>query len=181
MESETTRRHKAEAPKKLNFAVIICSSSRHEELKSGKEVKDPSGEIIVELLKGKGYEVAYKTIIPDNSAAIRVELKRAISERNIDAVIFCGGTGISPSDVTIETVEPMLEKTLPGFGEIFRWLSFQEVGSAAILTRALAGTVDGKAVFCIPGSPNAVRLCVERLILPEAAHIVKHAREKPWR
>ena len=177
-ESETTRRHKAEAPKKLNFAVIICSSSRYEELKAGKEIEDPSGEIITSLLEARGHKVVYKTVVPDNSAMIRIELKKIISEKEIDAAIFCGGTGISPSDVTIETVRPLLEKILPGFGEIFRWLSYQEIGSAAILTRALAGTVEGKAIFCIPGSPQAVRLCVEKLILPEAAHIVKHAREK---
>ena len=109
---------------------------------------------------------------------IRIELKKLISEKKINAVILCGGTGISPSDVTIETVEPILEKTLPGFGEIFRWLSYQEIGSAAILSRALAGTVEGKVIFCIPGSPQAVKLCIEKLILSEAAHIVKHAREK---
>ena len=178
VESETTRRHKAEAPKKLNFAVIVCSSSRYEELKAGKEIKDPSGEIITSLLETRGHTVAYKTVIPDNSAMIRIELKKIILDKDIDAAIFCGGTGISPLDVTIETVKPLLEKTLPGFGEIFRWISYQEIGSAAILSRALAGTVEGKAVFCIPGSPQAVRLCVEKLILPEAAHIVKHARER---
>jgi molybdenum cofactor biosynthesis protein B len=91
--------------------------------------------------------------------------------------VFCGGTGIAPSDVTIETVLPFLEKVLPGFGEIFRFLSFEKIGSAAVLSRAVAGVVKGKAFFCIPGSPDAVRLCFEKLILPEAAHIVKHARE----
>ena len=177
VESETTRMHKAEAPEKLNFAVIVCSSSRYEELKAKGRVEDPSGELITSLLEASGHKVVYKTVVPDNSAMIRIELKRIISERDIDAAIFCGGTGISPSDVTIETIKPLLEKILPGFGEIFRWLSYQEIGSAAILSRALAGTVEGKAIFCIPGSPHAVRLCVEKLILPETAHIVKHARE----
>ena len=178
-ESETTRMHKAEAPRKLNFAVIVCSSSRYEELKAKGRVEDPSGELITNVLKTRGHKVVHKTIVPDNSAMIRIELKRIISEKEIDVAIFCGGTGISPSDVTIETVKPLLEKTLPGFGEIFRWLSYQEIGSAAILSRALAGTAEGKAIFCIPGSPHAVKLCVEKLILPEAAHIVKHAREMP--
>lgn len=91
--------------------------------------------------------------------------------------MFCGGTGIAPSDITIETVFPFLEKTLPGFGEIFRRLSFDEIGSAALMSRALAGVAKGKVFFCIPGSSNAVKLCFEKLILPEAAHIVKHARE----
>jgi len=180
MESETTKKHKAEAPKKLNFALIVCSSSRYEEMKAGKTVEDPSGELIAKLVEDGGHKVIYKTIIPDNSAMIRIELKKLVSDREVDVVIFCGGTGISPSDVTIETVTPLLEKTLPGFGEIFRWLSYQEIGSAAMLSRALAGTVEGKAVFCIPGSPQAVRLCIEKLILPEAPHIVKHARERSW-
>lgn len=179
IESETTRMHKAEAPKKLKFAVIVCSSSRYEELKAKGKAEDPSGELITSILESAGHEVVYKAIVPDNSAMIRIELKKIISEKEIDAAIFCGGTGISPSDVTIETVKPLMEKILPGFGEIFRWLSYQEIGSAAILSRALAGTAEGKAVFCIPGSPHAVRLCVEKLILPEAAHIVKHARERP--
>jgi molybdenum cofactor biosynthesis protein B len=95
----------------------------------------------------------------------------------LDAAIFCGGTGIAPSDVTIETVTPLLQKVLPGFGEIFRRLSFDEIGSGAVLSRAIAGVVNGKAVFCVPGSPNAVKLCMEKLILPESPHIVKHARE----
>jgi len=92
-------------------------------------------------------------------------------------VIFSGGTGITSTDVTIETVSPFFVKTLPGFGEFFRRISFEKVGSAAVLSRAVAGVANGKAVFCIPGSPNAVRTAVEILILPEAPHIVKHARE----
>jgi molybdenum cofactor biosynthesis protein B len=96
---------------------------------------------------------------------------------DVDAAIFCGGTGITHSDVTIETVTPFMEKTLPGFGEIFRQLSYHEIGSAAVMSRAIAGISEGKSIFCIPGSPNAVRLCLEKLILPEAGHISKHAQE----
>ncbi|MCZ2856621.1 MAG: molybdopterin-binding protein, partial [Candidatus Bathyarchaeota archaeon] len=88
------------------------------------------------------------------------------------------GTGISPSDVTIETITPLFEKELHGFGEVFRWLSYQAIGSAAVMTRATAGIMQGKAVFCIPGSPQAVRLCLEKLILPEAGHILLHALGK---
>ena len=96
---------------------------------------------------------------------------------DLDVAIFSGGTGITPTDITIETVTPFFEKTLPGFGEFFRRISFDRVGSAAVLSRAVAGVAKGKALFCIPGSPNAVRIAVEMLILSEAAHIVKHARE----
>jgi molybdenum cofactor biosynthesis protein B len=104
-------------------------------------------------------------------------LEDALGLSDLDVAIFSGGTGITPTDITIETVTPFFEKTLPGFGEFFRRLSFDRVGSAAILSRAVAGVAKGKALFCIPGSPEAVRVAVEMLILPEAAHIVKHARE----
>lgn len=118
----------------------------------------------------------FRRIIPDRKSLIENGVRQAIAS-DLDAVVFCGGTGVAPSDITIETVSPFLEKVLPGFGETFRRLSFDQIGSAAILSRATAGVVKGKVFFCIPGSPNAVKLCFEKLILPEAAHIVKHVRE----
>jgi len=177
--SETARKHKAEAPKKLNFAVIVCSSSRYLNLKSRKPVDDPSGDLIVETLQKAGHSVVIREIVPDDRVFIGKNVSRALGSDEADAIIVCGGTGISPKDVTIEAVRPMLVKTLPGFGELFRKLSFDEIGSAAVLTRALAGVADqGKAVFCIPGSPQAVKLVLEKLILLEVGHILKHAREK---
>jgi len=177
--SETSRRHKAEAPTTVGFAVIICSSSRYQNLKMGKPVDDPSGDLITEILQKAGHTVVFREIAPDDKVLIRKYVSRALGSERVDAIILCGGTGISPKDVTIEAVSPMLIKTLPGFGELFRKLSFDEVGSAAVLTRALAGvTGQGRAVFCIPGSPQAVRLVLEKLILPEVGHILKHAREK---
>jgi len=177
--SETASKHKAEAPKKLNFAVIVCSSSRYHDLKARKPVDDPSGDLIVETLQKAGYNIASREIVPDDNVLIGKNVARALGTEEVDAIIVCGGTGISPKDVTIEAVRPMLVKTLPGFGELFRKLSFDEIGSAAVLTRALAGVADqGKAVFCISGSPQAVGLVLEKLILPEAGHILKHAREK---
>jgi molybdenum cofactor biosynthesis protein B len=177
--SETARRHKAEAPKNLNFAVIICSSSRYQELKARKPVEDPSGDLIVENLQKAGHTVVFREIVPDDKVLIGKYVSKALGMEKVDAIILCGGTGISPKDVTIEAVRPLLVKTLPGFGELFRKLSFDEIGSAAVLSRALAGVADqGKPVFCIPGSPQAVGLVLEKLILPEAGHILKHAREK---
>jgi molybdenum cofactor biosynthesis protein B len=177
--SETARKHKAEAPKKLNFAIIICSSSRYQKLKAQKPVDDPSGDLIVETLQKAGHTVIFKEIIPDDKVLIGKYVSGALGSEEVDSIILCGGTGISPKDVTIEAVRPMMVKTLPGFGELFRKLSFDEIGSAAVLSRALAGIADqGKAVFCIPGSPQAVGLVLEKLILPEAGHILKHAREK---
>ncbi len=175
--SESTRRHKAEAPKQLRFGVFICSTSRYNQLKRGESVKDESGDLIEHFIKSSGHVLVFRKIISDDKALIEQGVKEAMESLNVDVVVFCGGTGIAPSDVTIETVSPFLEKTLPGFGEIFRFLSYNEMGSAAILSRAIAGTCKGKVFFCIPGSMEAVRLCFEKLILPEAAHIVKHARE----
>jgi len=140
-------------------------------------VEDASGDLIEGLLKDAGHSIAFRKLIPDDKGLIEEGVRHALSSADLDAVVFCGGTGIAPSDITIETLLPFLEKVLPGFGEIFRLLSFDKIGSAAVLSRAVAGVAKGKALFCIPGSPDAVKLCFEKLILPEAAHIVKHARE----
>lgn len=175
--SESTRKHKAEAPKKLRFAIFICSSSRYQQLKKGRKVQDASGDLIESLLKRDGHTVLFRKIVPDDEGSIERGMRSVLSSNDVDAAVFCGGTGITPSDVTIETVTPFFEKILHGFGEIFRRLSYDEIGSSAVLSRAVAGVANGKAIFCIPGSPNAARLCLERLILPEAGHIVKHARE----
>ncbi|MEM1563672.1 MAG: molybdenum cofactor biosynthesis protein B [Candidatus Bathyarchaeia archaeon] len=174
--SESTTRHRAEAPKKLNFGIIVVSTSRYNQLKKGEKFSDESGDLIERLIKQAGHTVSFRKLIPDDKALIEDCVRYALNS-DVDVVIFCGGTGIAPSDITIETVSPLFEKTLPGFGEIFRFLSYNEIGSATILTRAAAGVVKGKIFFCIPGSMDAVRLCLEKLILPEAAHIVKHARE----
>jgi len=174
--SEVSRKHKEKAPTTFGFAVIVCSTARYEKLLAGRKVEDESGDLIANLLKQHGHTVISHKVISDDAALIRENLKEAL--QHADAVIFCGGTGISPSDVTIETITPLFEKELHGFGEISRWLSYQAVGSAAVMTRATAGIVQGMAVFCIPGSPQAVRLCLEKLILPEAGHILLHASGK---
>ena len=175
--SETSLKHKAEAPKSLNFAVIVCSSSRYREFKENGRLDDPSGNLIVQKLKEEGHRVTLRRILPDEKTMIQHAVMRALKSRKVDVVITCGGTGVSPRDVTIEAVRPLLEKELEGFGEVFRMLSYKEIGSSAILTRALAGVSRGKAVFCIPGSPQSVSLALEKLIIPEAGHVVKHARE----
>ncbi|MEM1725608.1 MAG: molybdenum cofactor biosynthesis protein B [Candidatus Bathyarchaeia archaeon] len=175
-EGESTRRHKAEAPKKLRFGIFVCSTSRYRLMEKGMKFEDPSGDLMQSLIEEAGHVLVFRKLIPDDESAIREGVKQSL-EADVDVIIFCGGTGITRSDVTIETVSSFLEKQLPGFGEIFRMLSYQEIGSAAIISRALAGIVKGKVLFCIPGSIDAVRLCFEKLILKEAPHIVKHARE----
>ena len=175
--SESTRKHKAEAPSSLRFAIFTCSTSRYQQARKGEKVEDVSGDLIETLLKRAGHLVILRKLIPDDSVLIRESVEQTLASTNLDSAIFCGGTGIAPTDVTIETVQPILEKVLPGFGEFFRQMSFDEIGSAALLSRAVGGVAKGKALFCIPGSPDAARLFVEKLILPEAPHIVKHARE----
>ena len=175
--SESAKKHKAAAPKQLTFAVFVCSTSRYQQLQKGERISDVSGDLIEALLKNAGHRILFKKIIADDKALIREEVKNVLSSADIDSAIFCGGTGIAPSDVTIETVSPFLDKTLLGFGEIFRRLSYDKMGSSAVLSRAVAGVAKGKALFCIPGSPDAVRVSIETLILPEAPHIVRHARE----
>jgi len=176
--SESSKAHKAKAPKTLNFGIYICSTSRYKFVEKGETaVSDVSGDTLIELLRNAGHNVLFKKIIADDKAMISEAVHQALGMADLDVAIFSGGTGITPTDVTIETVSPFFEKTLPGFGEFFRRLSFDRVGSAAVLSRAVAGVAKGKALFCIPGSPDAVRVAVEMLILPEAPHIVKHARE----
>jgi molybdenum cofactor biosynthesis protein B len=175
--SESARRHKAEAPKKLRFAIFTVSTSRYQKMKKGEQTEDASGDLIESALKNAGHTVAFRRLISDDKAMIEEGMLQALASAELDAAIYCGGTGIAPSDITIETVMPFLEKVLPGFGEIFRRLSFDEIGSAAVLSSAVAGVAKGKVFFSVPGSSNAARLCVEKLILPETPHIVKHARE----
>jgi len=176
--SESSKTHKAKAPKTLNFGIYICSTSRYQQVEQGeKEVSDVGGDTLVELIEKAGQKVLFKKIIADDETMIQDAVMYTMGLSALDVAIFSGGTGITPTDITIETVSPFFEKTLPGFGEFFRRISYDHVGSAAVLSRAVAGVAKGKALFCIPGSPDAVKTALETLILPEAPHIVKHARE----
>jgi molybdenum cofactor biosynthesis protein B len=175
--SESTKKHKATAPKQLKFAVFVCSTSRYQEMQKGEKTDDVSGDTIEALLTKAGHRVLSRKVIADDKGMIEEAVMNVLSSAELDAAVFCGGTGIAPKDVTIETVTPFFEKTLPGFGEIFRCLSYDKMGSAAVVSRAAAGVAKGKVLFCIPGSPDAVRVSVETLILPETPHIVRHIRE----
>ncbi len=174
--SETSKKHKEKAPKQLSFAVLTISTSRYKDSQAGKPATDESRDLILKLLKDHGHTVVSQRLITDDRTMIQETINEMLSSPRIDAIISTGGTGITPADVTIEAVRSIIEKELPGFGELFRHLTFQEIGSAALMSRAIAGVANGKAVFCLPGSPHAVKLCLERLILPETAHIVLHAR-----
>ena len=175
--SRTSKEHKIEAPKDIIFAIIIISSSRFQNILKGERVKDPSGRIIIQTLQNSGYTVSSKRIIADDKGLIERSLKEDLARSEVDVVITSGGTGISNSDISIETIRPLFNKELPGFGELLRIISYEEIGSPAILTRAIAGIIGKKPVFCIPGSPHAVDLALKKLIIPEIGHIVKHIKE----
>jgi len=174
--TETSKQHKEKAPRRLSFAIVTISTSRHRDSQAGKAITDESGELIVKTLQDHGHTIAVQRLITDNRDVIQETIREMLNSPKVDAIMTCGGTGITPADVTIEAIKPIVEKELPGFGELFRHLTYQQIGSAAIMSRALGGVAKGKAVFCLPGSPHAVKLCLERLILPETAHIVLHAR-----
>lgn len=161
--------HHKEALKNLKCAVVTISDTRTEE-------NDDSGRAIRELLKSQGHEISDYTIVKDESEPIRNAVLKAMGTS--DAVICNGGTGISSRDITIETLEPLMNRTVEGFGELFRSLSFDEIGSSAMLSRAVAGVVDKNLLFCLPGSPNAVKLAMEKLILPEMGHMLSQVRKE---
>lgn len=153
----------------FGLAVVTASDSR-------KPGEDLSGALIRERATAAGHRVVESRLVPDEAGALRAAVEAALASPAIDAVVVTGGTGLAPRDVTIEAVAPLFEKSIDGFGELFRRLSWDEVGPAAMLSRAAAGVAAGKAVFLLPGSPAAVRLAMERLILPELAHLLGQAR-----
>jgi molybdenum cofactor biosynthesis protein B len=167
--ADAPAQHRAYAPSSVACAVLTVSDSR-------TVADDKSGKLIRELLEAGGHRAVEHQIVADDVEAIRFSVLRALAHREVHAVIATGGTGVSPRDVTPDTVEPLFEKRLSGFGELFRMLSYAEIGAAALLSRATAGTVGGKVVYVMPGSTGAVRLGMEKLILPELAHVVGQLR-----
>ncbi|MEA5518734.1 MogA/MoaB family molybdenum cofactor biosynthesis protein [Limnoraphis robusta] len=149
----------------VNCAVITVSDTRTPET-------DKSGQLIQSLLKKAGYQIQDYLILPDEPQEIREKVLGFCQRRDLDALMINGGTGIAPRDTTYDALERILEKILPGFGEIFRSLSYAEIGSRAIASRAVAGICQGTLVFSLPGSTNAVKLAMEKLILPELTHLV---------
>lgn len=177
--SETTNNHKDAAPERLTASVVTVSDSKFrvwEEDRNRAMEEDTSGRTILDALEGAGHEILSYTIVPDIYDLIVEALEDLIEDTRPDIIITTGGTGISSRDTTVEALEPLLEKTLPGFGEYFRKLSFDEIGSSAILTRTLAGVAEGTVIVALPGSPNACRTGMG-IILSEATHLVKHAKE----
>lgn len=161
-----THPHPDASALRINCAVITVSDTRTPDT-------DRSGSSIQQLLQAAGHSIGIYRIIPDEPTLIRAELDAALlCQPPIQAIIFNGGTGIAPRDTTYDAIANVLSKTLPGFGEIFRSLSYQDIGSRAIASRAIAGTYNRLLVFALPGSSGAVQLGMEKLILPELVHLV---------
>jgi molybdenum cofactor biosynthesis protein B len=167
----SAEQHRRTAPAVLGFAVITVSDSR-------KAEDDTSGKILADLALAAGHRVESMRIVRDEVSVIRRAVREALGLDGVDVVVLTGGTGFSPRDVTLDAVEPLLESRIDGFGELFRMLSWQQVGSAAMLSRATAGLAGDRAVFLLPGSPKAVTLAMESLILPEAGHLLGQVRRE---
>jgi molybdenum cofactor biosynthesis protein B len=162
----TPHEHKANAPRSIGCWVLTISDTKTRET-------DTSGTLIRELLGGGGHQVVGFEIVRDEPAEVQRVIREACGNAAVQAVIMTGGTGITSRDSTFDAVEAMLEKRLPGFGELFRMLSYQEVGGAAMLSRAQMGIARGRIIVSLPGSPNACRLALEKLLLPELGHLVR--------
>ncbi|MEM1557502.1 MAG: molybdenum cofactor biosynthesis protein B [Thermoproteota archaeon] len=162
-------KHKEDAPKNLGFAIVTISDSRTLET-------DESGSTASKILISNGYDVVERVLIPNDSGKIRKKIVKLIKDKRIDVIITIGGTGLSRRDLTIETVSKMVKKKIDGFGELFRAISYNEIGVGAMLSRAFGGVVSGKIILCLPGSQNAVELAIRKLILPEIRHMVREAR-----
>lgn len=156
--------HKEKAKKPIKCALVTVSDSR-------KVENDVSGKMLKESLESAGHRVVFYKIVPDEPEQIKAVVELIGGMPDCEAAVFNGGTGISKRDRTFDVIDSLLEKRLPGFGKIFRYLSYLDIGSAAIMSRATAGSYRGKIIISIPGSPAAVRLALEKLILPELAHM----------
>ncbi|RWR07746.1 MogA/MoaB family molybdenum cofactor biosynthesis protein [Siminovitchia fortis] len=167
----SVREHKKEAPSSVTCAVITVSDTRTEET-------DKSGKLMMSLLQENGHEVGYYAMVKDDKDSITAAFREAADSPDVQAVLINGGTGIAKRDITIETISPFFEKEIVGFGELFRMVSYlEDIGSAAIMSRAAAGTYRNKAVFVTPGSSGAVRTAMEKLILKELGHVIRELKK----
>ena len=162
--------HKAHAPQSVRCFIVTISDTR-------TEATDSSGRAIAELLTAAGHVVAGRASVKDDADLVRGMLERQLASAEVQAIIATGGTGITSRDSTYEVVSALLQKRLDGFGELFRMLSFEQIGPAAIMSRACAGIAAGRIVVSLPGSEAVVRLAMERLLIPELGHLVQQAQK----
>ncbi len=165
----SSKEHKEHAAKQVRLGIITLSSTR-------TMSEDESGKWIAEKTESEGHELLFHQVIKDDAEIIRKSVEDNVRDHDPDALLMTGGTGISAKDVTIEAVRPLFDKELTAFGSLFARLSFDEIGSAAILSRATAGLIGKTAVFCMPGSLKACKLACNTLIFPELGHLAKHIR-----
>src|SRR5262245_1920181 len=170
MAARSDAQHKAQAPRSVRCYVITVSDTRTEET-------DTSGAAIVARLTAAGHSVAGHTIVRDDAELVRDAVVRQLAQPDVQAIITTGGTGITSRDSTYEAVTAMLQKRLDGFGELFRMLSYEQIGSAAMMSRACAGLVAGRILIALPGSEDAVTLAMDKLVVPELSHLVQQARK----
>ena len=161
--------HQAQGPQSIRCAVITVSDTRTLETDTG-------GKSVIDHLAAAGHKVAAREIIPDDPARMKPLLQSLQTRDDVDAILMTGGTGITSRDMTYETVSSLLTKPLPGYGEIFRMLSYQDIGPAAILSRAIGGLLGRKVLLTMPGSPAAVKLAMEKIIIPQLPHLMREAR-----
>jgi molybdenum cofactor biosynthesis protein B len=166
----STHQHKQAAPKSVTLGIISVSTTR-------ALVEDKSGLWMKNQAQKDGHEIVHHEVIPDDADRIAATLKTVLHDKNPQVVLITGGTGITRKDVTIEAVSPLFTKELSAFGSLFAHLSTQQIGSAAILSRATAGVIENSVVFCMPGSLNACKLACTELIFPELGHMVKHLKD----
>ncbi len=160
--------HKAASPAVVHCYLLTISDTR-------TEATDTSGRAIFDLLFADGHQVAGRRIVRDEPAEVRAAIEAQLANPTVQAILTTGGTGITSRDTTFETIDALLDKRLDGFGELFRVLSYQEIGSAAMMSRAQAGLARGKVIISMPGSEDAVRLAMTKLVLPELGHLVREA------
>jgi len=161
--------HRSEAPASIGCVVITVSDTRTLQTDTG-------GRAVVDLLEGGGHEVLDRQIIPDEPDQMQRLLSEYRERDDVDVILMTGGTGLGSRDQTFETVSRLIDKPLPGYGELFRMLSFEQIGAAAMLSRATGGLLGRTVLLTMPGSKAAVRLAMEKLILPELGHLVREAR-----
>ncbi|MBC7126905.1 MAG: molybdenum cofactor biosynthesis protein B [Candidatus Methanosuratincola petrocarbonis] len=168
--------HHEGLPKSLRFMVIVTSDTIVAAKEKDQPYRDISGDVAVSLILSHEFKVSKRIYLPNRIEEILRETKSGTISGSNDVIVIIGGTGLSRRDVSIEAVAPIFEKQIPGFGEIFRHLSYESIGTSAIASRAAAGVVNGTIVFVLPGSPEAVKMAMERIILPEAPHLIKMIR-----
>jgi molybdenum cofactor biosynthesis protein B len=162
----SVQEHKSHAPASVRCFVLTVSDTR-------TEANDTGGQAIRELLQSGGHTVTGHAIVRDDPAAVTSTVTDWLSDARAQVIVTTGGTGITSRDGTFEAIDRLFDKRLTGFGELFRMLSYEQIGPAAMMSRAIAGTAQGKAIFVLPGSPDAVRLAMTKLILPELGHVVQ--------